>query len=102
MNEYLDEELKSVVLREGSPTRREIMEVFVYGYFSHANLDKRKKFDKWMEMTMVSDFIEFELIIIVISDRSNRIALGTPDLIYKICPLVPGQTHGESMEEHGK
>ena len=33
---------------------------------------------------------------------ANRMALGTPDLIYKICPLVPGPDWGEAIEEHGK
>ncbi len=33
---------------------------------------------------------------------ANRMALGIPDLIYKICPLVPGPDWGEAMEAHDK
>lgn len=33
--------------RDMTPTRREIMEVFVYGFLSHSNAEKRAKFEHW-------------------------------------------------------
>jgi len=33
---------------------------------------------------------------------ANRMALNSPDVIYKPMPLIPGSTMQESMKDHGK
>jgi len=33
---------------------------------------------------------------------ANRMALGEPEIIYQICPLIPGTDMGEASQAHSK
>lgn len=61
LNEYLDStpsiklEISGVTL-----TRRQIMEVFVYGNLAHVNSTKKKIYDEWSKEPITFSFIEFE------------------------------------------
>jgi hypothetical protein len=45
--------------------RRELMEVFLFGDLSHANMEKKKKFEEWMASPLVSPFFENEFVMIL-------------------------------------
>ena len=49
----------------GIITRRELLEVFLFGDLSHANKEKKKKFEEWMASSLVSPFFENEFVMIL-------------------------------------
>jgi hypothetical protein len=64
VNEYLDG--KTNINSDGEDlTRRKIMEVFVYGGFSHANEDKRRLYKTWMSNPFAAVMYENEFLVIM-------------------------------------
>jgi hypothetical protein len=64
LNEYLDGSTNFNV--NGVISRRQLMEVFIYGDLSHANYqDKRRHFKSWMENELMAELMknEFKFII---------------------------------------
>jgi hypothetical protein len=49
----------------GKITRRTLMDIFIYGGLSHANKDKKKKYDSWMKSSILAPFMENEFIVIL-------------------------------------
>lgn len=61
LNDYLDS--KSPITSRGqSITRREILEVFLYGDLAHANEKKKEIFDQWMSYPLMDVLIYHEFI----------------------------------------
>jgi hypothetical protein len=48
-----------------SITRRQLMETFIYGGLSHANKQKKKLYDLWMESPILAPFMENEFVVIL-------------------------------------
>ena len=42
--------------------RREVLDVFIYGGLSHANLQKKKIYDNWMNNPLIKDFLTNEFV----------------------------------------
>lgn len=67
LNSYLDSSLPFKVTLYGKTyTNREILEVFVYGGFAHANPEKKELFDKWMEIKIDKQTLTNALVDILI------------------------------------
>jgi hypothetical protein len=49
----------------GIITRRELMNVFIFGDLSHANWEKKEKFEEWMASSLVSPFFENEFVTVL-------------------------------------
>lgn len=49
----------------GSVSRRELMEVFIYGGLSHANQIKKQKYDQWMASDILAPLMENEFVVIL-------------------------------------
>jgi hypothetical protein len=73
INEYLDEPV-GINYNNEDLTRRRIMDVFVYGGFSHANEEKRRLYKTWMSDPFMASFIE-NLFLQTIADIHNAIVL---------------------------
>ncbi|MFT6954667.1 MAG: hypothetical protein ACJAY1_001787 [Glaciecola sp.] len=64
LNEYLDGSTNFNV--NGVISRRQLMEVFIYGDLSHANCqDKRRHFKSWMENELMAELMKNEFKFIV-------------------------------------
>jgi len=61
LNKYLDSETSTVINGE-SLTRWKILDVFIYGGYAHATLEKKKIYDEWMKLEVVRDFLHFRFI----------------------------------------
>jgi hypothetical protein len=61
INEYLDEKL-NINYNNEELTRRRVMDVCVYGGFSHANEDKRRLYKTWMSDRFIGKLIEHEFV----------------------------------------
>ena len=72
INDYLDEKV-AVNYNNEDLTRRRIMDVFVYGGYSHANEEKRRLYKTWMNDPIVALFIE-NLFVTILADIHNAIA----------------------------
>lgn len=64
MNRYLDEHpsIRITIQEDVSPTRRDILNVFIYGDLSHVNNEKRVILSRWMTMPVVPGFLQMEFI----------------------------------------
>lgn len=62
INEYLDESLH-INYNSEDLTRRRVMDVCVYGGFSHANEDKRRLYKTWMGDPFMGKWIENEFVV---------------------------------------
>jgi len=64
MNRYLDEypALQTIIQNDAPPTRRDIMNVFIYGDLSHVNDEKRALFSKWMSNPIIPGILQLEFI----------------------------------------
>jgi len=60
LNDYLDAS-PSIKIEIGgeSPTRRRILDVFIYGGLAHANPKKKEIFDKWIGEPIIGPLLEF-------------------------------------------
>lgn len=75
LNEYLEK--TTIHNFDLSPkTNRDLMHVFLYGYYSHSNKEKRERINYWRSLTMIWEMLELEfiMIIITISDLSYRVS----------------------------
>lgn len=61
LNDYLDSK-SPITFRGQSITRREILEVFLYGDLAHANEKKKEIFDQWMSYPLMDALIYHEFI----------------------------------------
>ncbi len=61
INKYLDESL-NINYNNEDLTRRRVMDVCVYGGFSHANEDKRRLYKTWMGDPFMGKWIEHEFV----------------------------------------
>lgn len=61
LNKYLDSETSTVINGE-SLTRRKILDVFMYGGYAHATLEKKNLYDEWMKLDVVRDVLHFRFI----------------------------------------
>lgn len=75
LNEYL-ETPTNYKFDLGPKTNRDLMHVFLYGYYSHSDKEKRERIDYWKSLTMVWEMIEFDFIniVITISDLSYQVS----------------------------
>ncbi len=73
INEYLDEKV-GINYNNEDLTRRRVMDVFVYGGFSHANEGKRRLYKTWMDDPVMARLIE-QLFIDTLADIHNAIVL---------------------------
>lgn len=64
MNQYLDDypSLQAIVQEDAPPTRRDIMQVFLYGDLAHVNDDKRAVLRKWMSYPLIPGILQTEFI----------------------------------------
>ena len=72
INKYLDTKL-NINYNNEDLTRRRVMDVCVYGGFSHANEDKRRLFKTWMSDPFVGKWIENEFVV-TLGNIHNAIA----------------------------
>jgi hypothetical protein len=49
----------------GRISRQELMDVFIFGGLSHANKEKKEKYDAWMASPLMAPFLENEFVTIV-------------------------------------
>ncbi len=49
----------------GMIKRRELMNVFIYGGLSHANPEKKEKYDDWMQSEILAPFMQNEFSVIL-------------------------------------
>jgi hypothetical protein len=59
LNEYLDSKIRMTIYSE-TPTRRRLVDVFVYGGLAHATPEKKQVYDKWKMFDTVYGMIEVE------------------------------------------
>jgi len=64
INSYLDS-ISMFNFNNKRFTKREILDVFIYGGLAHANEDQKKIFDTWMKIPPLVDIIENEFICIM-------------------------------------
>jgi len=64
LNDYLDEypQIPTTTTAGSPPTRRVIMDVFVYGDLAHATQEKREIFRKWNSIRLIQLFFKTEFI----------------------------------------
>jgi len=63
LNQYLDGYTMFNI--NGMVTRRELMNVFIYGGLSHANTKKKEMYDGWMGNVMLAPFMQNEFSVII-------------------------------------
>ncbi len=63
LNAYLDGETMFTIGHK--ITRRELMDVFIYGGLSHANPQKKAIYDKWMDTDILAQFMRNEFSVII-------------------------------------
>lgn len=63
LNTYLDGATMFNI--NGVIQRRTLMEIFIYGSLSHANKNKKKKYDDWMGNQFLAPFMKNEFIVII-------------------------------------
>lgn len=67
LNDYLDAPSSIKIEIEGeTPTRRRILDVFIYGGLAHANPKKKEIFDKWIRDPIIGPLLEFCFVSILI------------------------------------
>ena len=49
----------------GNITRRKLMDIFIYGGLSHANPEKKTKYDSWMDSNLLAPFMQNEFTVIL-------------------------------------
>ena len=59
LNEYLDSKISINIYGE-TPTRRRLLDVFVYGGLAHATPEKKKVYDQWKNVSLVYGMLEVE------------------------------------------
>jgi hypothetical protein len=64
LNQFLDEPL-NIEYNNEKLTRRKIHDVFIYGGYAHANLEKKKIYDAWMKFHILNEFLINEFVNIV-------------------------------------
>jgi hypothetical protein len=73
INDYLDEQV-NINYNNEDLTRRRIMDVFMYGGFSHATEDKRRIYKTWMSDLFISKYLE-NIFLMTMADIHNAIVL---------------------------
>lgn len=63
LNTYLDGDTMFNI--NGMVKRRELMEVFIFGGLSHANIIKKEKYDEWMGSEILAPFMQNEFSVII-------------------------------------
>lgn len=63
LDQYLDGNTMFNI--NGMITRRELMDVFIYGGLSHANQKKKVKYDSWMGSSILAPFMQNEFSVII-------------------------------------
>jgi len=63
VNSYLDS--ATMFDLGGRLSRRELMDVFIYGGLSHANQLKKQKYDAWMASNVLAPFVQNEFVVIL-------------------------------------
>ena len=59
LNDYLDKKI-SIKIYDKHPSRRELLDIFIYGGLAHANPQKKVIYDKWKKLDIVYGFLEAE------------------------------------------
>ena len=59
LNHYLDSKI-SINIYGDTPTRRKLLDVFVYGGLAHATPEKKDIYDQWKKIPIVFGMIEVE------------------------------------------
>ena len=87
INDYLDEQV-NVNYNNEDLTRRRIMDVFVYGGFSHANEEKRRLYKTWMSDPFMAKWIE-NIFVMTMADIHSAINL-IKEMNEKALQALPG------------
>ena len=68
LNDYLDAPSSSIKIETDgeTPTRRRILDIFIYGGLAHANPKKKEIFDKWMRNPIMGPLLKFCFVSILI------------------------------------
>lgn len=59
LNDYLDKKI-SITVDSRHPSRRELLDIFIYGGLAHANPEKKTIYDEWKKVSFVYIFLETE------------------------------------------
>ena len=84
VNAFLDSPTMFKV--EGVINRRDLMEVFIYGGLSHANPQKKERYDAWMEHGVLGPFMEneFVAVLIVVLNAIEYIKVKSENILERI------------------
>jgi hypothetical protein len=59
LNEYLDKKI-NMTIYDKNPSRRELLDIFIYGDLAHANPQKKAIYDEWRKMGFVYPMLEMQ------------------------------------------
>ena len=59
LNKLLDQKI-SITIKNETPSRRELIDVFLYGCLAHAESPKKEIFDEWSKNSIAYAFMEAE------------------------------------------
>jgi hypothetical protein len=59
LNDYLDKKI-GMTIQGKNPSRRELLDIFIYGGLAHANPQKKAIYDEWKKMGFVYSILEVQ------------------------------------------
>ena len=65
LNSFLNGNTMTLININGSMKRRDIMDTFIYGGLSHANIEKKEIYDQWIKNPVLSPFMQNEFSVIL-------------------------------------
>jgi len=77
LNSFLDQGI-SITIGNETPSRRRLLNIFIYGGLAHADPEKKKIFDEWRKIPMVYHFVEAEFCSIL--EKVLRVILYVSDI----------------------